>query len=84
MNFIGIGAQKAGTSWLASCLSEHPEICMHPKKEAHYFNKRTFYFNRWHYQYSFKNNNKKLLEKSLLDICLMIKLLKEFFNIINI
>ena len=61
VNFIGIGAQKAGTSWLASCLSEHPEICMHPKKEAHYFNKRTFYFNRWHYQYSFKNKNKKVI-----------------------
>ena len=24
--FIGIGAAKAGTTWLAQCLSEHPQI----------------------------------------------------------
>jgi hypothetical protein len=38
VRFIGIGAQRAGTSWLYNCLNEHPEIYM-PKKEVHFFDK---------------------------------------------
>jgi hypothetical protein len=34
--FVGIGAQRSGTSWLFSCLNEHPEIFM-PRKEMHFF-----------------------------------------------
>jgi len=34
--FIGIGAQKAATSWLAETLKSHPQIYM-PRKEIHYF-----------------------------------------------
>ena len=37
-DFIGIGAQKAGTSWIYACLDEHPQICI-PTKEIHYFSK---------------------------------------------
>ena len=37
-SFVGIGAQRAGTSWLYNCLIEHPEIFM-PQKEVHYFDK---------------------------------------------
>lgn len=33
----GIGAQKAGTSWLFDCLSESPECLTGPTKEQHYF-----------------------------------------------
>jgi hypothetical protein len=36
--FIGIGVQNSGTTWLAGCLQQHPEICM-PRKELHFFNK---------------------------------------------
>ncbi len=36
-NFIGIGAQKAGSSWLYHQLKTHPEIWMPPLKELHYF-----------------------------------------------
>lgn len=39
IDFIGIGAQKSGTSWLYKCLMEHPEICTTKEKEIHYFNK---------------------------------------------
>ena len=39
VNFIGIGVQKAGTTWLSSILKEHPEIYIHPRKELHYFDK---------------------------------------------
>ena len=35
-NFIGIGAMKAGTTWLYQCLSEHPEIHL-PDKELNFF-----------------------------------------------
>ena len=35
--FIGIGAQKAGTSWLAHHLSSHPAIAVSPLKELHFF-----------------------------------------------
>jgi len=34
----GIGATKAGTSWLHAWLSEHPEVHLWPHKELHYFN----------------------------------------------
>jgi hypothetical protein len=38
INFIGIGAQKSGTSWVYSCLYDHPEICA-PIKELHFFSR---------------------------------------------
>lgn len=34
---IGIGAQKAGTTWLADYLSHHKQVYMSPIKELHYF-----------------------------------------------
>jgi len=37
-NFLGIGAAKAGTSSLANCLAQHPEISFpHSGKELHFF-----------------------------------------------
>ncbi|HLG14349.1 MAG TPA: sulfotransferase domain-containing protein [Blastocatellia bacterium] len=36
-NFIGIGAAKAGTTWLFRCLQEHPEIYVAPVKETKFF-----------------------------------------------
>ena len=38
-DFVGIGAQKAGTTWLARNLQAHPGIFM-PRKEVHYFNRK--------------------------------------------
>lgn len=35
--FVCIGAQKAGTTWLARVLSSHPDLFMSPVKELHYF-----------------------------------------------
>ena len=37
VDFIGIGAAKAGTTWLADCLAEHPEICFSVMKETLFF-----------------------------------------------
>lgn len=36
--FLGIGAQKAGTTSLADFLKAHPEAYIPPMKEVHYFN----------------------------------------------
>ena len=38
-DFIGIGAQRCGTSWMAMCFWEHPEIFM-PGKELHFFDRQ--------------------------------------------
>ncbi len=37
-NFLCIGAQRAGTTWLNQALSHHPQIWTPPIKELHYFN----------------------------------------------
>ena len=37
-DFIGLGAQRAGTSWIYANLYEHPDICM-PVKEIHFFSR---------------------------------------------
>jgi hypothetical protein len=39
-DFIGIGAQKAGTTWLYRNLRAHPQIWMPKNKELHYFDQR--------------------------------------------
>ena len=36
-DFLCVGAQKAGTSWLYRQLVEHPDFWMPPVKELHYF-----------------------------------------------
>ena len=36
-NFLVVGAAKAGTTWLYSCLEEHPEIFVPKSKELHFF-----------------------------------------------
>jgi len=35
--FVGIGAQKAGTTWLGEYLDRHPQVGFSPVKELHYF-----------------------------------------------
>jgi hypothetical protein len=39
IDFLGIGAEKAGTTWLADCLREHPEVFIPKKKEVYFFNR---------------------------------------------
>jgi hypothetical protein len=42
INFLIVGAQKSGTTALASFLSAHPEVCMSPKKENHFFDSEAY------------------------------------------
>jgi hypothetical protein len=37
---VGVGVQKAGTTWLHDYLAGHPEVFMSERKELHYFDKR--------------------------------------------
>jgi hypothetical protein len=37
LDFTGIGAAKAGTTWIAGCLADHPDVCMALPKEANFF-----------------------------------------------
>lgn len=43
IDFIGIGAQKAGTTWLYERLKELPDFAMPPVKELHYFDRDSSY-----------------------------------------
>jgi len=37
-NFVGIGAQRSGTTWIYEMLKNHPQVCMSPEKEINFFN----------------------------------------------
>jgi hypothetical protein len=37
LDFCGIGAAKAGTTWMAQCLAEHPSVCLALHKETNFF-----------------------------------------------
>lgn len=37
-NFIGIGVQRSGTTWIYEMLKSHPQVCMSPEKEINFFN----------------------------------------------
>jgi len=38
--FVGIGAQKSGTTWLAEYLYDHPDVFMSPYKEMRFFDSK--------------------------------------------
>ena len=38
-NFVGIGAQRAATTWAHICLREHPDVFLPDTKEVHFFNR---------------------------------------------
>ena len=39
IDFLGIGAQRAGTTWLHRCLQRHPQLYLPGTKEIHYFDR---------------------------------------------
>ncbi len=41
-DFLGIGAQKAGTTWLHKNLERHPDIWTPPEKELHFFDEKRY------------------------------------------
>lgn len=73
-DFLCIGAQKAGTSWLYRQLDSHPDFWMPPVKELHYFDNlnRTRRFgaprSRDECDVSFLESIKNLSEQSHIDL----------------
>lgn len=56
---IGIGAQKAGTTWLSQMLGQHPQVWTPPFKEVQFFNHRFVPEHRqwlpWHFPRARRN-----------------------------
>ncbi|MEW6028207.1 MAG: sulfotransferase family protein [Chloroflexota bacterium] len=38
LDFLCVGAEKSGTTWLDAMLQQHPQVCLPRQKELHYFN----------------------------------------------
>ena len=51
-NFIGLGAARAGSTWIARNLMQHPDIFLPGKKELHYFD-RHFQDGQAYYEHEF-------------------------------
>ncbi|QBQ54422.1 sulfotransferase family protein [Nitrosococcus wardiae] len=43
LDFVYVGAPRAGSTWLAAALNEHPDIWIPNHKEIHFFNDRLVY-----------------------------------------
>lgn len=43
IDFLGVGMQRAATTWLANSLRSHPEVWLPPRKELHYFSRARRY-----------------------------------------
>lgn len=58
-DFLCIGAQKAGTTWLYSMLGKHPDVWLGPFKEVQFFNsvfvKQHRRWTAWHVKNSVRN-----------------------------
>lgn len=46
LDFVGIGAQKCGTTWFYRMLKQHPEISFGYTKELNFFNTRKFFLSK--------------------------------------
>jgi hypothetical protein len=57
-NFIGIGAPKAGTTWLSKCLAEHPEVFVAAVKETSFFDYGTIEGRFAEYEAHFSGSDK--------------------------
>ena len=48
LHFLGIGAQKAATTWLYHMLKRHPQLWLPPRKEIHFWDKHYEKGLRWY------------------------------------
>jgi hypothetical protein len=61
-SFLGIGAQRSGTSWLYEQLKNHPDIFMPERKEIHFFDKNYELGIDW-YKNFFPDNKKSFSDR---------------------
>ena len=55
LDFVYVGAPRAGSTWLAAALREHPEIWIPSNKELHFFNARLVYAFEYKYPRGIKH-----------------------------
>ncbi len=48
LDFLGIGAQKSGTTWLHQNLVRHPDLFLPPSKELHFWDRRDLLDLAWY------------------------------------
>ena len=58
-DFLGIGGQKCGTTWLDSMLRHHPDIGLPRRKEVHFFDGNFWRGLDW-YRFQFRGLEKKI------------------------
>lgn len=49
-DFVGVGVQKSGSTWLADILAQHPKILI-PRKEIHFFNRYFYQGYSWYHSW---------------------------------
>lgn len=49
-DFVGVGVQKSGSTWLADILAQHPKILM-PRKDIHFFNRYFYQGYSWYHSW---------------------------------
>ena len=49
-DFIGIGVPRSGTTWLAECLAQHPQVYIHTKEIA-FFTRHFYKGYRWYHNF---------------------------------
>ena len=64
VDFIGIGAQRCGTTWIYEILNEHPEINMSSEKEIHFFSSNYHFGYNWYNSHFHSINAQKCGEYS--------------------
>jgi hypothetical protein len=62
-HFLCIGAQKAGTTWLYSMLSQNPAVFLPPVKEIHFFDFLHVPENRWWIRKMFDETAKRIVRE---------------------
>ncbi len=59
LDFLGIGAQKSGTTWLYEMMRLHPEVDFPAGKELHFWNRPYDKANKRHYLQQFANSKQQ-------------------------
>lgn len=70
VNFICVGAQKAGTTAFFDMIKNHPEVSMSSIKEVHYFDIESNYKKGMKWYNSFFNDEKKIIGECTPDYLL--------------
>jgi len=60
-NFVGIGAQRSGTTWIYEMLKNHPQVCMSPEKEINFFNNHYGKGLEWYKKFFSKCSRRKVI-----------------------